>query len=136
MNNTRGQTGQFQRPEMMKGEAPVSQAEGDVQLLTGSIPVPRDFDGGGYVIPKEKVIKRIQAQIAVCKEIDSDWISLTVGTGKRILELLEEQEVKPILIREGKSKLYNDYHCPRCGQEIVYEQNYCCECGSKVKWDG
>ena len=51
------------------------------------------------------------------------------------LILLKEQEVKPILIREGKSKLYNDYHCPRCGQEIVYEQNYCCECGSKVKWE-
>ena len=45
------------------------------------------------MISKEKVIKRIQAQIAVCKEIDSDWISLTVGTGKRILELLDEPEV-------------------------------------------
>ena len=43
MNNTRGQTGQFRRPEIMKGEAPVSQAEGDVQLLTGLTPVPRDF---------------------------------------------------------------------------------------------
>ena len=54
---------------------------------------------------------------------------------EEFIALLKEQEVKPILIREGKSKLYNDYHCPRCGQEIVYEQNYCCECGSKVKWE-
>ena len=45
------------------------------------------------LIEKEKVIKRIKAQIAVCKEIDSDWISLTVGTGKRILELLDGPEV-------------------------------------------
>ena len=49
-------------------------------------------------------------------------------------ELLKEQEVIPVLIREGKSKMYNDYRCPRCDQEIVYEQNYCCECGSKINW--
>ena len=42
------------------------------------------------MIELEKVISRIKAQIAVCKEIDSDFISLTVGTGKRILELLDE----------------------------------------------
>ena len=44
------------------------------------------------MIEREKVIKRIKAQIAVCKEIDSDFITLTVGTGKRILELLSEEE--------------------------------------------
>ena len=44
------------------------------------------------MITREKVIKRIQSQIAVCKEIDSDFISLTVGTGRRILELLNEEE--------------------------------------------
>ena len=43
------------------------------------------------MITKDKVIRRIQRQIAICKELDSDWISLTVGTGKRILELLDEQ---------------------------------------------
>jgi hypothetical protein len=42
------------------------------------------------MIEREKVISRINAQIAVCKEIDSDFISLTVETGKRILELLDE----------------------------------------------
>ena len=42
------------------------------------------------MIEREKVISRIKAQITVCKEIDSDFISLTVGTGKRILELLDE----------------------------------------------
>ena len=51
------------------------------------------------------------------------------------LALLKEQEVVPVLIREGKSKMYNDYRCPRCDQEIVYEQNYCSECGSVVKWE-
>ena len=42
------------------------------------------------MITKDKVIRRIQRQIAICKELDSDWISLTVGTGKRILELLDD----------------------------------------------
>lgn len=44
------------------------------------------------MITRDKVIKRIQSQIAVCKEIDSDFITLTVGTGKRIIELIEEEE--------------------------------------------
>ena len=44
------------------------------------------------MITKEQVVKRIKRQIEGCKEIDSDWMSLTVGTGKRILELLEEQD--------------------------------------------
>ena len=56
------------------------------------------------MISKEKVIKRIEAQIAVCKEIDSDWISLTVGTGKRILELFREAD------KEAEADYENGYH--------------------------
>ena len=40
------------------------------------------------MITKEQVIQRIEAQIAVCSAVDSDWITLTVGTAKRILELI------------------------------------------------
>ena len=46
------------------------------------------------MIPKEKIIKRLESQIALCKEIESDWITITVGSGKRILELLNDQEEK------------------------------------------
>ena len=53
------------------------------------------------MITKEKVISRIEAQIALCKEIDSDWMSLTVGTGKRILELIREKPHQ-ILCKECK----------------------------------
>ena len=50
-------------------------------------------------------------------------------------ELLKEQDaVEPILIREGRNKYYNDYVCPRCGNEVVYEQNYCSECGVRFLW--
>ena len=52
-------------------------------------------------------------------------------------ELLKEQEaVEPTLIREGRNKHYNDYVCPRCDNEVVYEQNYCSECGIPFLWEG
>jgi hypothetical protein len=56
------------------------------------------------MIEREKVISRIKAQIAVCKEIDSDFITLTVGTGKRILELLDESE------KEDPADYENGFH--------------------------
>ena len=53
------------------------------------------------------------------------------------LNLLKEQEaVEPTLIREGRNKNYNDYVCPRCDNEVVYEQNYCSECGVQFLWAG
>jgi len=53
------------------------------------------------------------------------------------LSLLKEQEaVEPTLIREGRNKYYNDYVCPRCDNEVVYEQNYCSECGIPFMWEG
>ena len=53
------------------------------------------------------------------------------------IALLKEQEaVEPVLIREGRNKNYNDYVCPRCDNEVVYEQNYCSECGVQFLWEG
>ena len=53
------------------------------------------------------------------------------------LVLLKDQEaVEPTLIREGRNKYYNDYVCPRCDNEVVYEQNYCSECGVQFLWEG
>lgn len=48
----------------------------------------------------------------------------------------EQEAVEPILIREGRNKNYNDYVCPRCDNEVVYEQNYCSECGVQFLWKG
>ena len=50
--------------------------------------------------------------------------------------LKEQEAVKPTLIREGRNKNYNDYVCPRCDNEVVYEQNYCSECGVRFLWEG
>ena len=50
--------------------------------------------------------------------------------------MLKEQEtVEPILKREGRNKYYNDYVCPCCDNEAVYEQNYCSECGVRFLWE-
>ena len=48
--------------------------------------------------------------------------------------LKEREAVEPILKREGISKAFNDYACPVCGEEIVYEQKYCSECGRPISW--
>lgn len=53
------------------------------------------------------------------------------------LVLLKDKEaVEPTLIREGRNKYYNDYVCPRCDNEVVYDQNYCSECGVQFLWEG
>lgn len=53
------------------------------------------------------------------------------------LALLKKREaVEPILIRKGRNKNYNDYVCPHCDNEVVYEQNYCSECGVRFLWEG
>lgn len=53
-----------------------------------------------------------------------------------IVTMLKEQEaIEPTLTREGRNKHYNDYVCPRCDNEVVYEQNYCSECGVQFLWE-
>ena len=50
-----------------------------------------------------KAKNRIAAQIALAKEIGSDFITLTVGNGKTILKALEEQGNSNATDREGKT---------------------------------
>ena len=87
---------------------------------------------------REKVIKALE----YC--ISGDCIScfyrqqcIKTGIKRDALVLLKEQEaVEATLIREGWNKHYNDYVCPRCDNEVVYEQNYCSECGVGFIWEG
>ena len=55
---------------------------------------------------------------------------------KTVLAVLKQKSVEPILKREGRNKNYNDYCCPICDNEVVYEQNYCSECGVQFLWGG
>ena len=57
-------------------------------------------------------------------------------TGNALVILKEQEAVEPTLIREGRNKYYNNYVCPRCDNDVVYEQNYCSECGVRFLWEG
>ena len=86
---------------------------------------------------REKVIKTIQNRINEARNKQLKVATIFVSTLSDILALLQEQEaVGPTLIREGRNKNYNDYVCPRCDNEVVYEQNYCSECGVRFLWEG
>ena len=83
-------------------------------------------------------IKALESAIADAINHPSELLGvcLTVKEAQAVLSLLKEQEaVEPILIREGLNKHYNDYVCPRCDNEVVYEQNYCSECGARFLWE-
>lgn len=83
---------------------------------------------------KKKVI------IEALKNADVDAygvLKMTTQVRDILIEFLTEQEaIEPTLIREGRNKYYNDYVCPRCGNDVVYEQNYCSECGLRFIWEG
>lgn len=80
-----------------------------------------------------ELLKKQQEQIDRLLEESASNAEMEEG----LRELLKEQEaVEPTLIREGRNKHYNDYVCPRCDNEVVYEQNYCSECGIPFLWKG
>ena len=85
----------------------------------------------------EKVIKgleNLQDSIATNRMPDAHK---AIGIISDAISMLKEHEaVVPTLIREGRNKNYNDYVCPRCDNEVVYEQNYCSECGIPFLWEG
>lgn len=92
---------------------------------------------------REKVIKGIDIclQRFHCGEGCPYYNDAKIGCMEQLredaLDLLKEREaVEPTLIREGRNKHYNDYVCPRCDNEVVYEQNYCTECGVQFLWEG
>ena len=70
------------------------------------------------------------------KDIDKERHRFQPVLNDALAMLKEQEAVEPILIREGRNKHYNDYVCPRCDNEVVYEQNYCSECGVRFLWEG
>ena len=86
------------------------------------------------MIPTEKIIKRLKSQIAVCKEIDSDWITITVGTAKRILELIEGKEKTAKVEVEGGWPNWW-YVCEDCHTQVGSCDRYCRECGGLLLWE-
>lgn len=87
------------------------------------------------MIPTEKIIKRLKSQIAVCHEIDSDWISITVGTAKRILELITcEEKTARVKLEGGWPSWW--FVCGECHTQVGSCDKYCRQCGIKLDWRG
>jgi hypothetical protein len=95
------------------------------------------------MVDKEKVLVGLKSCAdstgALCRTCPYDFVHNENCMGdmaRDALELLKEQEaVEPILKRKGKSKMYNDYVCPVCDNEVVYGQCYCSECGKPFLWE-
>ena len=85
------------------------------------------------MIGREKVIKTLDTQIAIAKEIRSDFVQLTVGEAKTALELLKEQESVQVIQREAMNMLF--WCCGYCGVAITEGDKFCRMCGKAVKWD-
>lgn len=91
---------------------------------------------------REKVLNDLQElceylfhEYNVCYKGDEGDTYNRFLAANNALNLLKEQgAVEPILKRKGKSKMYNDYVCPVCDNEVVYEQCYCSECGKPFLW--
>ena len=89
----------------------------------------------------EKVIRRLKQQIRLCKENDSDWISLTVETGKNILEVMEERTPEAVAPEIEADCRTWWYVCGVCHGNIDTFDSFCRHCGRKIRkeakeWQG
>lgn len=89
-----------------------------------------------------KVIMALEKALAISEAVDSGYIWITIGDGRKALELLKEQlkkqEAKPVKITKNAYN-YEFYHCPNCdrGFELTYYKRpaFCDKCGQELKWD-
>jgi hypothetical protein len=57
------------------------------------------------MVDTQKLIQRLQTQIAIAKEIDSSFISMTIGTAKKVVSALKECERKDARIEELEERV-------------------------------
>ena len=82
---------------------------------------------------REKVITALEKALSASKAVDSGFIWLTVGKGRKALELLKP--VKPIRLNHTRHYQTDNYRCGICGDDMYYEQHFCESCGTEAKWD-
>ena len=68
------------------------------------------------VNPNERLIKRLKSQIAVAKEVDGDFVYMTVGDAKRVLKLLEPDQKRA----EKRDELLKNFEKVRSHCDSVY----------------
>ena len=86
------------------------------------------------MIPTEKIIKQLKSQIAVCNEIDDDWILITVGMAKRILELIGKTKKAKVETDGGWPSWW--FVCGECHTQVGRCDKYCRQCGLMLDWEG
>lgn len=93
------------------------------------------------MIDREKVIKAFRTRIISDSE-EFNAVEIPVGEAVQILELLKEQEPKPIAYIDNPYTGLPVARCPKCGKfarqfhsAITEETHYCPWCGQAVKWE-
>ena len=93
------------------------------------------------MIDREKVIKAFRTRIISDSE-EFNAVEIPVGEAVQILELLKEQEPKPIAYTDNPYTGLPVARCPKCGKfarqfhsATTEETHYCPWCGQAVKWE-
>lgn len=84
---------------------------------------------------KEQLIQIFEHAIRKAWGEGFDYIDLSPSDGKKILELLKEQEQILVHSRKYYGVMYAE--CPKCHEKIdsLVNKNFCGNCGQAVKWE-
>lgn len=90
---------------------------------------------------REKVIKRLgkvsyyfKSLLAVGWQGDADTYREHMESVNMAIELLKEQEPKPVKIKTNAYGIKHCY-CPKCNKWFEKKEPYCHLCGQAVKWE-
>lgn len=82
---------------------------------------------------RENFINNLERAMTSAYGQGREFVKLTIGDMKRILQLLKEQEAVPVIQREVMHMLI--WCCGSCGVPIKSGEKFCWNCGKKVKRD-
>ena len=80
-----------------------------------------------------KLKKRLSTQLAVAKEMKSDWVMMSPRAARDLLNILEAQEPAKAELEGGGHEWW--YVCGNCHTTVNERMNYCPECGKMLHFD-
>lgn len=91
----------------------------------------------------DRLKKRLERGIATAKGVDGDFVYITIGDAKRILQMIEEREPKTVDDMQQLRKTGLSGWCPNCKRALDQirfaifreETHFCPTCGQAVKWE-
>ena len=91
----------------------------------------------------EHLEKHLASGIATAKGVDGDFVYITVGDAKRIIQMINEREPKTVNDMQQLRKNGLSGWCPNCKRALDQisfaifreETHFCPSCGQAVKWD-